>query len=54
MLPGRGAYVCRADNGDPAHAAPACVTLAVRRGAIQRSLRAPVTLDPKIVESVSR
>jgi predicted RNA-binding protein YlxR (DUF448 family) len=51
-MPGRGAYLCRADGaGGPS---PQCLALAVRRGGIARTLRAPVTLDPKIVESVGR
>ncbi len=50
-MPGRGAYLCRAGDGGPASA---CVALALRRRAIQRTLRAPVSVDPKIVESVSR
>ena len=54
-LPGRGAYLCldgaAAERGAPALA---CLTLAVRRRAIPRALRAAVTLDPKLVESVSR
>ncbi len=51
-MPGRGAYLCRAGGAD----APAadCLARAIRRGGIARALRAAVTLDPKIVESVSR
>jgi uncharacterized protein len=51
-MPGRGAYLCSA--GEPAEVAPACLKLALSRGGIARTLRAAVTLDPKIVESVSR
>jgi predicted RNA-binding protein YlxR (DUF448 family) len=50
-MPGRGAYLCRAE-GRP-EPADACLAKAVRREAIQRTLRARVALDPKIVESVS-
>jgi predicted RNA-binding protein YlxR (DUF448 family) len=51
-LPGRGAYLCRARGA--AEPAAACLALAMRRGAIPRALRSAVTLDPKLVESVSR
>jgi predicted RNA-binding protein YlxR (DUF448 family) len=51
-LPGRGAYLCRAPAGAlPAHD---CLARALRRGAVSRTLRARVTMDPKIVESVAR
>jgi predicted RNA-binding protein YlxR (DUF448 family) len=51
-LPGRGAYVCRARSGSlPARA---CLERAIRRGGFARTLRARVTVDPKIVESVGR
>jgi predicted RNA-binding protein YlxR (DUF448 family) len=50
-MPGRGAYLCRSSRaGLPA---AACLALAMRRGAIARTLRSPVTVDPKLVESVS-
>jgi predicted RNA-binding protein YlxR (DUF448 family) len=49
-LPGRGAYLCRAGEG--AHVAGECLAKATRRDAFKRALRARVTLDPKIVESV--
>jgi predicted RNA-binding protein YlxR (DUF448 family) len=50
-MPGRGAYLCRAaDRPEPAGA---CLAKAMRREGIQRTLRARVALDPKIVESVS-
>lgn len=53
-MPGRGAYLCRArELGAPGGPAPACVALAMRNSGIARTLRARVTLDPKIVESVS-
>jgi hypothetical protein len=54
-MPGRGAYLCRAHElGAPGEPAPSCLALAVRSSGIARTLRARVTLDPKIVESVSR
>jgi len=51
-MPGRGAYLCRGERSD----APAaeCLQRALQRGAIPRALRAVVSLDPKLVESVSR
>lgn len=51
-MAGRGAYLCRGSGAD--EPAAACVAIALRRGAIARTLHAAVTLDPKIVESVSR
>jgi predicted RNA-binding protein YlxR (DUF448 family) len=51
-MPGRGAYLCR--GADPESPNRACVEQAMRRGAIARALRCAVTLDPKLVESVSR
>jgi predicted RNA-binding protein YlxR (DUF448 family) len=54
-MPGRGAYLCRAGDPDqPTRANPDCLQRAVRRGGIARTLRSAVTLDPKLVESVSR
>jgi predicted RNA-binding protein YlxR (DUF448 family) len=51
-LPGRGAYVCATPGArEPARA---CAALAVKRGGIQRTLRARVSLPPEIVESVGR
>jgi len=51
-LGGRGAYLCR----EPASERPAaaCLAAALRRGGLWRTLRAKVTLDPKLVESVGR
>jgi predicted RNA-binding protein YlxR (DUF448 family) len=56
-LPGRGAYLCRADSA----AAPAarCLALAAKRRAIARALRCSiadrsVTFDPELIESMSR
>ena len=49
-LGGRGAYLCRAPEGDVP--AAACLDEAVRRGGIARTLRAAVTVDTEIVESV--
>jgi predicted RNA-binding protein YlxR (DUF448 family) len=51
-MPGRGAYLCRAGSGDAP--AEACLARALRGGGIARTLRAAVTVDPKLVESVSR
>ena len=51
-MPGRGAYLCR--GADPAKPAQACLAQALRRGGIARALRTAVTVDPKLVESVSR
>jgi predicted RNA-binding protein YlxR (DUF448 family) len=55
-MPGRGAYLCRAAAPDTGAglAARACLERATRRGGIARALRAAVTLDPKLVESVGR
>jgi len=49
---GRGAYLCR----DGATALPdrECLAAALRNGGIARTLRARVSLDPKLVESVGR
>ncbi len=49
--PGRGAYLC--EGGQPGRPASACVERALKRGAIARTLRATVAIDPKLVESVS-
>jgi predicted RNA-binding protein YlxR (DUF448 family) len=51
-MPGRGAYLCR--GAQPETPAAECLQLALRRRAIPRALRAAVSLDPKLVESVSR
>jgi predicted RNA-binding protein YlxR (DUF448 family) len=51
-MPGRGAYLCRGE--ERARPAEACLSAALRRGSIARTLRAQVALDPKIVESVGR
>jgi uncharacterized protein len=50
-MPGRGAYLC----ASPLASKPAekCISLATRRGAIARALRCAVTVDPKLVESIS-
>jgi predicted RNA-binding protein YlxR (DUF448 family) len=53
-MPGRGAYLCRGVHPSPPTAVDrACLERAVHRGGIARALRASVTLDPKLVESVS-
>jgi predicted RNA-binding protein YlxR (DUF448 family) len=49
-MPGRGAYLCR--GADPELPAADCLARATRRGGIARALRAAVTLDPMLVESV--
>ena len=49
---GRGAYLCRAPGTDRPSAE--CLAAAIRRGGFARALRAKVTLDPKLVESVGR
>jgi predicted RNA-binding protein YlxR (DUF448 family) len=49
---GRGAYLCRAPGTDRPNAD--CLAAAIRRGGFARTLRAKVTLDPKLVESVGR
>lgn len=51
-LGGRGAYLCRSPEDDRPQAQ--CLATAVRRGAFARALRAKVTLDPKLVESMGR
>jgi predicted RNA-binding protein YlxR (DUF448 family) len=51
-LPGRGAYLCRAE-GAGAAPRPECVQLAARRRGLARTLRCAVTLDPELVESVN-
>ena len=49
-MPGRGAYLCR--DGEPDGPRAECLKLALRRGGVRAPLRAQVTLDPKLVESV--
>jgi predicted RNA-binding protein YlxR (DUF448 family) len=51
-MPGRGAYLCRGEQ----RALPAveCLKRAIDRGAIARALRSAVSLDPKLVESMSQ
>jgi uncharacterized protein len=52
-LPGRGAYLCVAEaEGDVP--AGACLEQAIKRRAFARALRAPVSLEDKLVESVGR
>jgi predicted RNA-binding protein YlxR (DUF448 family) len=51
-MPGRGAYLCAGEA--PGEPAVACLTLAERRGGIARALRRSVTIDPKLIESMSR
>ena len=51
-MPGRGAYLCR--SGETRDPDASCLALAVRRGGLARTLRAQVSLDPKLVESLAR
>jgi predicted RNA-binding protein YlxR (DUF448 family) len=51
-MPGRGAYLCIGEA--PSEPAVACLTLAQRRGGIAHALRRSVTIDPKLIESMSR
>ncbi len=51
-LGGRGAYLCR--EGESMRPRADCLVRALRRGGVGRTLRASVTVDPKIVESVGR
>jgi predicted RNA-binding protein YlxR (DUF448 family) len=51
-MQGRGAYLCLAGAND--RPSESCLTLANERRGIARTLRAAVSLDPKLVESVSR
>jgi predicted RNA-binding protein YlxR (DUF448 family) len=49
-MPGRGAYICRAArSGGPS---PACLKRARRNRGVARTLRAPVTIDGELLESV--
>jgi predicted RNA-binding protein YlxR (DUF448 family) len=50
-MPGRGAYLCRGTA--PLQPLARCAALAARRNAIARALRSAVTVDPKLVESIS-
>ncbi len=51
-LGGRGAYLCRDRDAQSPRAD--CLDQAIRRRSVGRTLRASVTLDPKLVESVGR
>jgi predicted RNA-binding protein YlxR (DUF448 family) len=51
-LGGRGAYLCRED--DARRPRRECLAAAIHRRGFARALRASVTLDPKLVESVGR
>ncbi len=51
-MPGRGAYLCVGEAPD--EPARECLTLAQRRGGIARALRRSVTIDPKLIESMTR
>jgi predicted RNA-binding protein YlxR (DUF448 family) len=50
-MPGRGAYLCAGSSGS--QPLESCLALASRRNAIARALRCTVTIDPKLVESIS-
>jgi predicted RNA-binding protein YlxR (DUF448 family) len=50
-MPGRGAYLCRDEQRELPKVE--CLERAIHRGAIARALRSAVSLDPKLVESVS-
>lgn len=52
-MPGRGAYLCRGASTAPMPA-PDCLALALRNGAIARTLRCAVALPGELVESVDR
>ncbi len=52
-LPGRGAYLCKADIAATAPN-PGCLQLAERRRGLARALRCPVTLDREPVESTKK
>jgi predicted RNA-binding protein YlxR (DUF448 family) len=56
VLPGRGAYLCRATASEPNSVAinPECLALAERRGGVARALRCKVKLDAELVESIKR
>jgi predicted RNA-binding protein YlxR (DUF448 family) len=49
---GRGAYLCRDRDGESPRAE--CLEQAIRRRSVGRTLRASVSLDPKLVESVGQ
>jgi predicted RNA-binding protein YlxR (DUF448 family) len=51
-MPGRGAYLCRSAQGIVPDAG--CIARAKQRRAIPRALRAAVSLDHKLVESMGQ
>ncbi len=51
-MSGRGAYLCRVAGSTQPR--PDCFAGALRRGGIARTLRARVSLDPKLVESIGQ
>jgi hypothetical protein len=62
VLPGRGAYLCRATASEPSASVsepsectlnPECLALAERRGGVARALRCKVKLAPELVELVN-
>jgi predicted RNA-binding protein YlxR (DUF448 family) len=50
VMPGRGAYLCASQGAPVAE----CFEQARKRGGFARALRCAVTVDPELVESVSR
>jgi predicted RNA-binding protein YlxR (DUF448 family) len=52
QMPGRGAYLCRSAQAPAPDAG--CIARATQRRAIPRALRAAVSLDDKLVESMGR
>jgi predicted RNA-binding protein YlxR (DUF448 family) len=51
-MPGRGAYLCREPGSGAVE--KACLQRALSRRAIPRALRAAVTIDHELLESVGR
>jgi predicted RNA-binding protein YlxR (DUF448 family) len=51
-LPGRGAYVCRAETCE--HPSRGCMKLATRTGTLQRAFRGVVEVPVELLESESR
>jgi predicted RNA-binding protein YlxR (DUF448 family) len=51
-LPGRGAYVCRAEACE--HPSRECMKLATRTGTLQRAFRGAVEVPVELLESESR
>jgi predicted RNA-binding protein YlxR (DUF448 family) len=51
-MPGRGAYLCRAEQGSQPDGE--CLAKALRRSAIGRALRCSVAVAPERLESVTQ